>query len=89
MTKAELIEAVAKATELSKAKAQETIDATFAQIAKAIKKDKKFLVPGFGSFAVTKRKARKGRNPKTGEEIRIKASKSVRFKPASKLKDSI
>jgi len=89
MTKAELIEAVAAKTELSKAKAQEAIEATFEAIAKAIKKDKKFLVPGFGSFAVTKRKARKGRNPRTGEVIKIKASKSVRFKPANKLKDAL
>jgi DNA-binding protein HU-beta len=89
MTKAELVEAVAKAVDLSKAKAQEAIDATFDEVAKAIKKDKKFLVPGFGSFAVTKRKARKGRNPKTGEEIKIKASKSVRFKPAAKLKEAV
>lgn len=89
MTKAELIESVAKATGLTKAKAQEAIDTTFDEVAKAIKKDKKFLVPGFGSFAVTKRKARKGRNPKTGEEIKIKASKSVRFKPASKLKEAV
>ena len=89
MTKAELIDAVAKATDLSKAKAQEAIDATFDAVAKAIKKDKKFLVPGFGSFAVTKRKARKGRNPRTGEVIKIKASKSVKFKPAAKLKDAV
>jgi DNA-binding protein HU-beta len=89
MTKAELIDAVAKAADLSKAKAQIAIDATFDEVAKAIKKDKKFLVPGFGSFAVTKRKARKGRNPKTGEEIKIKASKSVRFKPAAKLKEAV
>ena len=89
MTKAELIEAVGKATDLSKAKAQEAIDATFDAVAKAIKKDKKFLVPGFGSFAVTKRKARKGRNPRTGEVIKIKASKSVKFKPAAKLKEAV
>ncbi len=86
MTKAELVEAVAKAGDLSKAKAQEVIDATFCEIAKAIKKDKKFLVPGFGTFAITKRKARKGRNPQTGKEIMIKASKSVKFKPAAGFK---
>ncbi|MBN1900062.1 HU family DNA-binding protein [Candidatus Sumerlaeota bacterium] len=89
MTKAEWVEAVAKAADLSKAKAQEVIDVTFDEVSKAIKKDKKFLVPGFGSFVVTKRKARKGRNPKTGEEIKIKASKSVRFKPAKSLKDAV
>ena len=89
MTKAELVDAVAKQADLSKAKAQETIEATFDNIAKAVKKDKKFLVPGFGTFSVTKRKARKGRNPRTGEVIKIKASKSVKFKPASKLKNMI
>lgn len=86
MTKAELVEAIAKAADLSKAKAQEVIDATFDEIIKAIKKDKKLLVPGFGTFSVTKRKARKGRNPQTGKEIMIKASKSVKFKPAAGFK---
>ncbi len=89
MTKAELIAAVANATDLSKAKAQEVIEVTFDKIAKAIKKDRKFLVPGFGTFAITKRKARKGRNPRTGEEIKIKASKSVKFKPAAGFKSSL
>lgn len=89
MTKAELIEAIAKATDLSKAKAQETMEATFDIIGKTIKKEKKILIPGFGTFSLAKRKARKGRNPKTGEEIKIKASKTVRFKPATKLKDSL
>lgn len=89
MTKAELIEAVAKDADISKAKAQEVVEATFEKISKAIKKEKKFLVPGFGSFSVTKRKARKGRNPRTGEQIKIKASKSVRFKPATKLKNML
>lgn len=89
MTKAELIDKVAKDTELSKSKAQEAIEATFQSIAKSIKKDKKFMVPGFGSFTVAKRKARTGRNPRTGETIKIKASKTVRFKPASKLKEML
>ena len=90
MTKAEMIEALVKETDIqSKAKAQEIFDAVFAIIGKAIKKDKKCLVPGFGSFAVAKRKARKGRNPKPGEEISIPASKTVRFKPAEKLKELI
>ena len=89
MTKAELVAEVAKATDLSKAKAQQVIETTFEKIARAIKKEKKFMVPGFGTFAVTKRKARMGRNPKTGEQIKIKASKSVKFKPAANLKKSL
>ncbi len=89
MTKAEMIEEIAKAADLSKAKALEIFEKTFDVISKVIKKDKKILIPGFGSFAVAKRNARTGRNPKTGETIKIKASKTVRFKPATKLKESI
>lgn len=92
MTKAELIAKVAEGKgveDLSKAKIQTVIEETFDVIAKAIKKDKRFVVPGFGTFVVTSRKARKGRNPKTGEEIKIKASKTVRFKPAPSIKKGL
>jgi len=91
MTKAELIEAVIKATksENSKAATGDQIDATFAAISKAIKKDGRFSYPSFGTFTVKKRKARTGRNPKTGETIKIKASKTVGFKPTPKLKASL
>ena len=89
MTKAEMIEEIAKAADLSKAKALEIFEKTFDVISKVIKKDKKIFILGFGSFAVAKRNARTGRNPKTGETIKIKASKTVRFKPATKLKESI
>jgi DNA-binding protein HU-beta len=65
------------------------IDATFQAIAKTIKKEKRFAYPGFGTFTVRSRKARKGRNPQTGEEIKIKASKTVGFKPAPTLKSSL
>ena len=91
MTKDELITTVIKAskTDLSKKAAGEVIDATFATIAKAIKKEKRFAYPSFGTFTVRTRKARKGRNPQTGEEIKIKASKTVGFKPAPTLKTSL
>ncbi len=61
----------------------------FEEIAKAIKKEKRFQMPGFGTFSVKTRKARTGRNPKTGEEIKIKASKTVGFKPAPTLKEKL
>lgn len=91
MTKAELIAGVAgaKGVELSKAKVQEVIEETFKLIEKTIKKDKRFVVPGFGTFTVKSRKARKGRNPQTGEEIKIKASKTVGFKPSPTLKKGL
>ena len=92
MTKSELIEAVIKSCkndELSKRLTTDVIDATFQAISKTIKKEKRFAYPGFGTFSVRSRKARKGRNPQTGEEIKIKASKTVGFKPAPTLKSSL
>jgi len=92
LTKDELIGAVTKAVKdpsLSKRLAGDVIDATFEAISKAVKKDKRFAYPGFGTFTVRSRKARKGRNPQTGEEIKIKASKTVGFKPAPTLKKSL
>jgi len=88
MTKAQLIEKVAKTlkSDLSKKQIGDIIDTGFTEMAKAIKKEKRFSYPGFGTFNVKKRKARKGRNPQTGEAIKIKASKTVGFKPAPKLK---
>lgn len=86
MTKADLIDAVAKAAQLNKRTAGEAIDATFDGIVKAIKKNKRFQVPGFGTFTVRARKARKGTNPQTGDRITIKASRTVGFKPAPDLK---
>jgi len=92
LTKDELIGTVTKAVKdssLSKRLAGDVIDATFEAISKAVKKDKRFAYPGFGTFTVRSRKARKGRNPQTGEEIKIKASKTVGFKPAPTLKKSL
>ncbi|MBT4048216.1 MAG: HU family DNA-binding protein [Nitrospina sp.] len=87
-----MIEAVIKSCkndELSKRLTTDVIDATFQAISKTIKKEKRFAYPGFGTFTVRSRKARKGRNPQTGEEIKIKASKTVGFKPSPTLKSSI
>jgi DNA-binding protein HU-beta len=86
MTKADLIEAVAKAAQLNKRTAGEAVDATFEGIVKAIKKNKRFQLPGFGTFTVRTRKARKGRNPQTGDLMTIKASRTVGFKAAPDLK---
>ncbi|GIX47804.1 MAG: SPBc2 prophage-derived DNA-binding protein HU 2 [Candidatus Tectimicrobiota bacterium] len=92
MTKAEFVDQVAKSTKtvnLSKKAASELIDNVFDALAKAIKKDGRFSYPGFGTFTVKRRAARKGRNPRTGAEIRIKASKTVGFKPAPSLKKTL
>ncbi|MCG3174724.1 MAG: DNA-binding protein HU [Myxococcota bacterium] len=92
MTKAELIEAIQGAKglpELSKKDINTLVDAVFDGVKKSLKKDKKFAYPGFGTFSIRSRKARTGRNPRTGEQIKIKASKSVGFKAAPALKESI
>lgn len=91
MTKAELIEKIltVKGVELSKKGAGEIVDAVFDNMTKAIKKDKRFSYPGFGTFTVKRRKARKGRNPQTGEVIKIKASKTVGFKPSPAMKNKL
>lgn len=93
MTKAELIEAVAKtktvSDDLSKKAIQAVIDATFEEMKKSIKKEERFSFPGFGTFNKKKRSARTGRNPQTGEKIKIKAQTTVTFKPAQALKDFV
>lgn len=89
MTKADLVNAVAKAVKLSKRAADEAVVATFENLARGIKKDRRFQVPGFGTFSVRARKARKGRNPQTGAVINIKASRTVGFKPAPVLKKTL
>ncbi len=92
MTKNELIGAVAKSVKdsaLSKRLTNDVLNATFDVIGKSIKKEKRFAYPGFGTFTVRSRKARTGRNPQTGEEINIKASKTVGFKPTPTLKSTL
>jgi DNA-binding protein HU-beta len=89
MTKGDLIDAVAQSAQINKRAAGEAVDATFDSIAKAIKKSKRFQVPGFGTFTLRSRKARKGRNPQTGAVISIKASRTVGFKPAPVLKKGL
>ncbi len=88
MNKGELIEAVQKTLggETSKRAAEEAVKAVLDSIAKGIKKTGSVQLIGFGTFEVRKRAARTGRNPKTGENIKIAASKTVGFKPSSALK---
>jgi DNA-binding protein HU-beta len=89
MNKGDLVEAVAKELKDSKAAAERAVNSVLGNIKKGLKKDKKVQLVGFGTFDVRKRKARKGRNPRTGETINIKASKTVGFKAGQALKDSI
>lgn len=92
MSKLALIEEVAKsaaAEGLSKRAIGELVDATMAGLTKLLKSEDRFAFPEFGTFSVVSRKARMGRNPATGESIKIKASRSVKFKPAAALKNAI
>jgi len=89
MNQAELVERVAKKARISKAEAKRMVDIVFNEIEgglKEVKKNGSAAIPRLGTFRVTKRAARKGRNPQTGEEIKIRASKSLRLKPAASLK---
>jgi nucleoid DNA-binding protein len=85
MTKAELIETVARATRLEK----KTVARAFDHIARAIRKDKRFWVPGFGTFSVRRRRARPGYNPRTQSPMTIPAARTIGFRPAPKLKKGI
>ena len=89
MNKAELIDAIASTAELTKADAGRALDATVAAIADALKKGDTVTVIGFGSFTVRARAERTGRNPKTGEEIKIAAAKNPVFKAGKALKDAV
>jgi DNA-binding protein HU-beta len=89
MNKAELIDAVADAADISKAAASRALDGVIAGITKSLKKGESVTLVGFGTFAVRTRNARNGRNPRTGEMIKIKASKTPGFKAGKGLKDAI
>jgi DNA-binding protein HU-beta len=89
MNKLDLIAAVAEQTDLPKAAATTAVEAVFTAIETALKSKQEVRLTGFGSFAVAERKATKGRNPRTGAEIDIPASTSVRFKPGKSLKDAL
>jgi DNA-binding protein HU-beta len=89
MTKAELIVSIARETKMSKASAEKTINAFTNSVMKALKKGDKLTLTGFGTFSVAKRRARKGRNPQTGKEIKIPANKVARFKAGKLLKSAV
>jgi DNA-binding protein HU-beta len=89
MNKSEFIGAVADATDLSKADAARAVDAVLETIKKALKKGDAVSLVGFGTFTVRKRAAREGRNPQTGDTIKIKASKNPSFKAGKALKDAV
>lgn len=89
MNKSELIEKIASEADLSKAEAERALNATTDTIQKALKKGDTVQLIGFGSFSVVKRSARQGRNPQTGESIKIKASKGPKFTPGKAFKDAI
>lgn len=90
MTKAELIEEMATDAGISKSAAGNALNSFVDGVTKALKKkDGKVTLIGFGTFSKVRRKARNGRNPQTGEAIKIKASNAVKFKAGKKLKDAI
>ncbi|PIE42143.1 MAG: DNA-binding protein HU [Gammaproteobacteria bacterium] len=89
MNKTELVDAVAKSAGISKVTANKAVDAVVDSVTKALKKGDKVTLIGFGSFEVRKRSARTGRNPRTGEEIKIKATNIPAFKAGKKLKDAV
>ncbi len=88
MNKSELISEVAKVVSTKKA-AQDAVDGVISSIIKSLKKGEDVALTGFGTFKVVKRKARKGRNPNTGEAIKIKASKAPKFTPGKALKEAV
>ena len=89
MKKAELVEALAKKTGLTKDDENRALEATFEVITAALKKGERVPVAGFGTFNVSKRKAREGRNPQTGATVKIPARKAVTFKAGTALKESV
>ncbi len=89
MNKTELIEKVAKESALSKVAAKRVVNSVFAAMTEAMKSGDKVALTGFGTFAVTERAAREGRHPQSGETITISAKKTVKFKPGSKLTETV
>ncbi len=89
MNKTELVDAVAASSGLTKTDSKKAIDAVFEQVTKALKKGDKVQLIGFGTFKVTDRKAREGRNPQTGATIKIAACKVPGFSAGQSLKDAV
>ncbi|AZV43490.1 MULTISPECIES: HU family DNA-binding protein [Peribacillus] len=89
MNKTELVQAVSAQAEMTQKDAAKVVDALFETISNTLAKDEKIQLIGFGTFEVRERSARKGRNPQTGEEIDIAASKVPAFKPGKELKEAV
>ena len=89
MTKGELITSIGKEAKISKASAEKVVNAFTNTVMKALKKGDKLALTGFGTFSVAKRKARAGRNPKTGKEIKIPAMRVAKFKAGNLLKSAV
>ncbi len=89
LNKAELIESIAAEAKISKADAKRALDAFVNSTTKALKKGERVALVGFGTFSITKRAARKGRNPQTGKEIKIAAKKVVKFKAGADLSSKV
>ncbi len=89
MSKQQLVEMIAEKAGLTKADATRALDATMDSIKDALKKGEKVSLVGFGTFATSKRAAREGRNPRTGETVKIAARTAITFKAGSKLKDAV
>ncbi len=89
MTKAEMVEAVAQSTRMTKKNAAHFIEVVFSNVSKAVLAEERFSYPGFGTWSLRTRKARKIRNPQTGEPMKLKATKTVGFRPAKEWKDKL
>ncbi len=89
MSKADIVEKIAKDAGISKAASERAVNAFIEAVTNSLKKGQSVTLVGFGTFSVGKRAARKGRNPKTGEEIKIKAKKVARFRPGAALREAI
>ena len=89
MYKSELVEVIAQEAEISKAAAGRALDAAVEAIKQALKKNQDVTLVGFGTFSVGKRAARTGRNPRTGDTIKIDAAKVPKFRPGKALKDAV
>jgi DNA-binding protein HU-beta len=89
MTKGELIASIGKEAKISKASAEKIVNAFASTVMKALKKGDKLALTGFGTFSVAKRRARAGRNPKTGKEIKIPARRVAKFKAGNLLKSAV
>lgn len=89
MTKAELVEAVAKSADITKGAAEKAVGAFITSVSGALKQGDRVTLVGFGSFEVASRQARTGRNPQTGKEINIAEAKVPKFRPGKALKDAV